>query len=86
MIKTLGEDAILATHDEIILETGGLPGTCPDKSLEAALHRIDDYIYYENVTDLHEIAALYAIAIAQGHVFNDGNKRTALICISSDLI
>lgn len=79
MIKTLGEDAVLATHDAIILETGGLPGVCPDKSLASALHRVEDYIYYGGVTDLHEIAALYAIAIAQGHVFNDGNRRTALI-------
>ena len=47
MLKTLGKDAILSAHDEIILETGGLPGVCPDKSLEAALHRIDDHIYYE---------------------------------------
>ena len=23
---------------------------------------------------------MYAVAIARGHVFNDGNKRTALVC------
>jgi len=26
-----------------------------------------------------EIAAMYAVALARGHVFNDANKRTALV-------
>ena len=29
--------------------------------------------------DVFEIAAMYAVAIARGHVFNDANKRTALV-------
>ena len=28
---------------------------------------------------IEEVAALYAEVIAKGHVFNDGNKRTALV-------
>lgn len=81
MIKTLDDEAILASHDLIVQEIGGLPGACPDKSLTAALYRVDYYIDYKNIIDIHEIAALYAISIAQGHVFNDGNKRTALIAM-----
>ncbi len=79
MLKTLGEQEVLTIHDEILAMSGGLAGVSPDKSLASALHRIDDHIFYEGVADLHEIAALYAIAIAQGHTFNDGNKRTAMI-------
>lgn len=32
---------------------------------------------YEGETDLFELAALYLVAIARGHVFNDATKRTA---------
>lgn len=48
-------------------------------SLESALNRIDDYIYYTGLNDVYEIAALYAIAIAKGHCFNNGNKRTGMV-------
>ena len=36
-------------------------------------------IAYAQMDDVFEVAALYAVAIARGHVFNDGNKRTALV-------
>ena len=29
------------------------------------------------IYDAYDLAAAYAVAIAQGHCFNDGNKRTA---------
>ena len=51
----------------------------PDKSLEAALYRIENHAFYGGVTGIFDIAALYGIAIAQGHVFNDANKRTAFL-------
>jgi death-on-curing protein len=28
---------------------------------------------------------MYAVALARGHVFNDGNKRTALVCALAHL-
>jgi death on curing protein len=50
------------------------------------LYRIDNYITYEGVRDPYEIAAYYAIAIAQGHTFNDGNKRTAMTSMMNFLL
>lgn len=35
---------------------------------------------YAALDDVFGIAGLYAEAIARGHIFNDGNKRTALTC------
>ena len=35
---------------------------------------------YGSLYDVFGIAGLYAEAIARGHVFNDGNKRTAMTC------
>jgi death-on-curing family protein len=33
----------------------------------------------EYLDDIFVIAAMYAVALARGHVFNDANKRTALV-------
>lgn len=74
-VVTLTVEAVVAIHDEVLAESGGLPGICPDKSLESALHRVENHAFYSGVSELHEMAALYGVAIAQGHVFNDANKR-----------
>lgn len=78
-------DTVTAIHDEVLADSGGLPGICPDKSLESALFRIDHKAFYEGVRDLQEVAALYGVAIARGHVFNDANKRTAFVSMAAFL-
>ncbi|MFZ0219371.1 MAG: type II toxin-antitoxin system death-on-curing family toxin [Candidatus Aquirickettsiella sp.] len=76
-IKTLTIEEVIKIHDDILNNSGGLAGISLHKSLEAALNRAENYSFYEDVNDLFEIASIYCIAIAQGHLFNDGNKRTA---------
>lgn len=39
-----------------------------------------NHIDYAGMDDVFEIAAMYAVAIARGHV-NDANKRTALVSV-----
>lgn len=52
----------------------------PDKGkLEGALARIDNAITYEGLDDVFEIAAKYALVIAQAHALSDANKRTGLM-------
>lgn len=84
-ITTLSLELIVEIHDTALEFSGGLPGLSANKSLEAAIQRIDNYIFYEKVEDLFEISALLAISIAQGHVFNDGNKRTAFSSVDTFL-
>ncbi len=58
------------------------PGSkgAPDKGkLEGALARIDNAILYQGLDDVFEIAAKYALAIAQAHALSDANKRTGLM-------
>jgi len=69
-------EAVDAIHDAV-LNPGELQGRAMGKSLEGALARIDNRIAYGLIGDAFDLAALYAMAIAQGHCFNDGNKRTA---------
>ncbi|GMV30511.1 MAG: hypothetical protein AMXMBFR59_26360 [Rhodanobacteraceae bacterium] len=77
MIHALSIAEIIRIHDSILRETGvGLPGIAPDKDMAGMLARVDNRLSYEEVDDLLYIAAFYAVAIATGHCFNDGNKRT----------
>jgi len=73
---------VITTHDRIIQEVGGLSGLAGGGrgAVEAALMRIENHAHYAELDDAFDIAGMYAEAIARGHVFNDGNKRTALAC------
>ncbi|WP_429949315.1 type II toxin-antitoxin system death-on-curing family toxin [Comamonas sediminis] len=70
---------VLAIHDAILATEPGLHGGHGAGPLEGALGRIASAIDYDGLDDVYVIAALYAVAIARGHVFNDANKRTALV-------
>ena len=67
---------VISIHDAV-LNPGELPGLAMNKSLDGALGRVDNRLVYGLIHDVFDLAAAYAIAIAQGHCFNDANKRTA---------
>jgi death on curing protein len=69
-------EMVIAIHDAV-LNAGELPGLARDKSLAGALGRVDNRIAYDLIADAFDLAAAYAVAISQGHCFNDANKRTA---------
>lgn len=69
-------DMVDALH-HAILNPGELQGRTRDKSLDAALARVENRLAYGMIGDVFDLAAAYAIAVARGHCFNDGNKRTA---------
>ena len=72
----LSVDLVDDLHDAV-LNPGELAGRARDKSLDAALARVDNRLSYGMINDVFDLAAAYAMAIARGHCFNDGNKRTA---------
>ena len=76
MFKLLSPELVELIHDEV-LNPGELAGRARDKSLEGALSRVDNRLAYGMIEDAFTLAAFYAEAIAQGHCFNDANKRTA---------
>jgi len=75
-------DFVVTVHDEIIAKLGGLAGYAGGGigGVESALARVENHALYAGLDDVFGIAALYAEAIACGHVFNDANKRTGLAC------
>jgi len=73
-------DYVIAIHDEILRDFGGLSGYASIDRIQAALNRVETHAYYAGIEDVFGIAAMYTVAIARGHVFSDANKRTALTC------
>ena len=83
-LRLLTPDLVEAIHDAV-LNPGELQGRARDKSLEAALARVDNRLAYGMIADAFDLAAAYAMAIARGHCFNDGNKRTAFRAMNAAL-
>jgi death on curing protein len=74
--RVLSAELVGLIHDQV-LNPGELSGRARDKSLEGALARVENRLAYDMIGDAYDLAAAYAVAIAQGHCFNDANKRTA---------
>lgn len=72
-------------HDAA-LNPGEIPGRALDKSLAGALARVENRLAYGMIEDAFDLAAMYAVAIATGHCFNDGNKRTAYQALDTCLV
>ena len=76
----LSRELILAIHDKQLAEHGGSIGLRDAGLLDSALARPVNRGAYDE-PDLAELAAVYALAIAQNHPFIDGNKRTAYVAM-----
>ena len=72
---------VKAAHDRSIALHGGLPGIRDEGLLESAMERPKNRFFYEDVTDILELAATYGVAVASNHPFSDGNKRAAFLCL-----
>lgn len=72
------KSTVLAIHDEQLAEHGGLPGIRDENGLESALARPIHLLTYGN-PDLFNLAACYAVGLAQRQHFFDGNKRVSAV-------
>lgn len=70
---------ILAVHDRIIEETGGMVGVRDVHLLQSIAERPKtSFGGAEQFPDIFTKASVYLESIATYHVFLDGNKRTAI--------
>jgi len=83
--KWIGDNSVLAIHDEQIAEHGGLAGVRDQSLLPSALARPQNLAAYES-PDAADLAAAYATGIARNHAFLDGNKRTAWVVAEAFLV
>lgn len=82
-IYLLERDIVININKEMVEAFGGLHGLIKDKDISGPISRIRYHIQYGELLedDIFAIAAKYAVAISQGHVFIDGNKRTAFVAM-----
>lgn len=76
----LDRAVLLAAHDEQLAEHGGAPGLRDLGLFDSALARPLNLAAYAS-PDACDLAASYAVALANNHPFIDGNKRTALVAL-----
>jgi death-on-curing protein len=67
-------DEVIAVHDRLVAQFGGLQGIRDRGALESALARPQSG-YYDDI--IQEAAALWE-SLSQNHPFVDGNKRVAV--------
>lgn len=75
----LTEQMVLAIHEDLISQYGGLSGVRDLALLEASLARPRHKFSYHPEASLLELAAAYGFALCKNHPFVDGNKRTAFM-------
>jgi death-on-curing protein len=80
----LSSELVILIHNDV-LNPGELPGLARDKSLDGALARVQNRLAYGMIADEFDLAAAYAVTIATGRCFNDGNKRTAFRAMNAVL-
>jgi len=78
-IKFISAEEIIGLHDRILMVTPGVKGLSDPGRVEAITSRVINLHEYESVSDIVTLGAAFLIAVARGHVFADGNKRTALM-------
>ena len=83
-VVLLTVEIVESLHDRV-LNPAELRGRAGDKSMDSALARVENRLAYGMIADAFDLAAAYAVAISQGHCFNDGNKRTAFRAMNAVL-
>lgn len=78
-MKWITAAEVVRFHELILELLPGALGMADTGRAEAIISRVHNLAHYESEKDLFELAAVYWIAIARGHIFNDGNKRTAFV-------
>ena len=86
MTKYLTANQVIAFHDMLLKQFGGLAGIRDLNLLHSALEvPKTSFGGKEMYPSIHEKAAAYLYHLAKNHPFNDGNKRTAYVTALSFL-
>ena len=76
---------VMAVQEAQLAEHGGATGVRDQGLVESALARPQQIYAYANRPSLTQLAAAYAVGVAQNHPFVDGNKRTAWVLCATFL-
>jgi death-on-curing protein len=78
----LPSKSVVAVHQILIAEHGGIAHIRDNNLLESALSRPRNLLAYGDEVSCHDLAAAYAFGLARNHPFVDGNKRIAFTAIA----
>jgi death-on-curing family protein len=77
MIRYFNTERIFKIHEKALKKSGGLQGF-KDKD---GISKVCDFVQNDDYYPTFEEKLSYIIfSISKNHFFNDGNKRTALVC------
>jgi death on curing protein len=76
--RWFSRDEVLALHDLMLADYGGLTGVRDNNMLESALAKPHQLFAYRQPR-LTDIAAAYTSGVVKNHPFLDGNKRTGFM-------
>ena len=71
-------ETVIAVHQMLLAEHGGLPGIRDEALLDSALSRPQQSFAYSDQPSIFDLGASYSYGLALNHPFVDGNKRIAL--------
>ncbi len=78
-LQLISAEEIIQFHDRLLRVTPGVTGMPDPAARKRHVPGTQSNRICEGVTDVWLLAAiLHLLAISRGHIFNDGNKRTAL--------
>ncbi len=73
------ERDVVAIHESLLAQHGGVAGLRDRGLLESALARPRQHYTYAERVGIIEMAALYTTGIVKNHPFVDGNKRAGFL-------
>ena len=76
--RFLSVEAVIALHDALIEESGGLHGLRDFGLLESAISRAENKVNYDPDAIVANVGASFAWGLIKNHAFIDGNKRIGL--------
>ena len=74
----LRQDVVIAVHERVTADHGGVSGIRDLGLLESALARPKQILAYDEA-DIASLTAAYAAGIIRNHPFLDGNKRVGFM-------
>ena len=80
-MEYLTKEEIISLNKIAVSETGESYALRDEGLLESAIGRPINHCKYENCDNVLKLGAILAEAILQNHVFEQGNKRTALAAL-----
>ena len=75
------KSAVLAVHNQMLVQFSGAEGVRDESLLDFALDRPANLFHFEECVDLARLSAAYATEIIRNHPFVDGNKRTGFMAV-----